>query len=160
MEWLDRLGYDEAWIGEHHSGGFETIASPELFIAGAVERTRNITFGTGVVSLPYHQPLMVANRLIQLDHQARGRVKFGFGPGLLVSDAKMLGIDPKAQRDRMAQALDVILRLMAGESVHRKDRVVRPAGGARASAALYAAAPGNRGRECRNAIRRSSRGQI
>jgi limonene 1,2-monooxygenase len=120
MEWLDRLGYDEAWIGEHHSGGFETIASPELFIAAAVERTRNITFGTGVVSLPYHQPLMVANRLIQLDHQSRGRVKFGFGPGLLVSDAKMLGIDPKTQRDRMAQSLDVILRLMAGEVVTEK----------------------------------------
>jgi limonene 1,2-monooxygenase len=120
MEWLDRLGYDEAWIGEHHSGGFETIASPELFIAAAVERTRSITFGTGVVSLPYHQPLMVANRLIQLDHQSRGRVKFGFGPGLLVSDAKMLGIDPKTQRDRMAQALDVILRLLAGEVVTEK----------------------------------------
>jgi limonene 1,2-monooxygenase len=63
---------------------------------------------------------MVANRLIQLDHQSRGRVKFGFGPGLLVSDAKMLGIDPKTQRDRMAQSLDVILRLMAGEVVTEK----------------------------------------
>ena len=117
MEWLDRLGFDEAWIGEHHSGGFETIASPELFIAAAAERTRNIRFGTGVISLPYHSPLMVANRIIQLDHQTRGRVMFGFGPGLLVSDAQMLGIDPHTQRDRMAQALDVILRLLAGESV-------------------------------------------
>jgi limonene 1,2-monooxygenase len=120
VEWLDRLGYDEVWIGEHHSGGFETIASPELFIAAAVERTRSIRFGTGVISLPYHNPLMVANRIAQLDHQARGRVMFGFGPGLLVSDAKMLGIDPKAQRDRMAQALDVILRLLKGETVTEK----------------------------------------
>jgi limonene 1,2-monooxygenase len=117
MEWVDRLGFDEAWIGEHHSGGFETIASPELFIAAAVERTKHLRFGTGVISLPYHSPLMVANRIIQLDHQSRGRVSFGFGPGLLVSDASMLGIDPKTQRDRMAQALDVILRLLAGESV-------------------------------------------
>ena len=120
MEWLDRLGYDEAWIGEHHSGGFETIGSPELFIAAAVERTKTIRFGTGVISLPYHQPLMVANRIIQLDHQARGRVMFGFGPGLLVSDATMLGIDPKTQRDRMAQALDVILRLLDGQTVTEK----------------------------------------
>jgi limonene 1,2-monooxygenase len=120
MEWLDRLGFDEAWIGEHHSAGFETIASPELFIATAVERTRSIRFGTGVISLPYHSPLMVANRVIQLDHQSRGRVMFGFGPGLLVSDAEMLGIDPNTQRDRMAQALDVILRLLNGETVTEK----------------------------------------
>lgn len=120
MEWLDRLGYDEAWIGEHHSGGYETIASPELFIAAAVERTRHIKFGTGVISLPYHNPLMVTNRIIQLDHQSRGRVMFGFGPGLLVSDARMLAIDPKTQRDRMAQALDVILRLLDGQVVTEK----------------------------------------
>jgi limonene 1,2-monooxygenase len=120
MEWLDKLGYDEAWIGEHHSGGWETISSPELFIAAAAERTKFIKFGTGVISLPYHQPLMVANRIIQLDHQTRGRVMFGFGPGLLISDAEMLGIDPLTQRDRMAQALGVILRLLAGERVTEK----------------------------------------
>ncbi|MBJ7438867.1 MAG: LLM class flavin-dependent oxidoreductase [Sphingopyxis sp.] len=120
MEWIDRLGFDEAWIGEHHSGGFETIASPELFIAAAAERTRTLRFGTGVISLPYHQPLMVANRIIQLDHQTRGRVMFGFGPGLLVSDASQLGIDPNQQRDRMAEALDVILRLLDGETVTEK----------------------------------------
>src|SRR5271154_4332615 len=117
MEWLDQLGFDEAWIGEHHSPGFETISSPELFIAAAVERTRNMRFGTGVISLPYHNPLTVANRVIQLDHQSRGRVMFGFGPGLLVTDAQMFGIDPNATRDRMAQALDVILRLLAGQPV-------------------------------------------
>ena len=120
MEWVDRLGYDEAWIGEHHSAGFETIASPELFIAAAVERTQRLRFGTGVISLPYHNPLTVANRVIQLDHQSRGRVMFGFGPGLLVSDALMFGIDPKTQRDRMAESLDVILRLLAGEEVTEK----------------------------------------
>ncbi len=120
MEWLDKLGYDEAWIGEHHSGGFETISSPELFIAAAAERTKTLRFGTGVISLPYHSPLMVANRIIQLDHQTRGRVTFGFGPGLLVQDAAMQGIDPNTQRDRMAQALDVILRLLDGETVTEK----------------------------------------
>ena len=57
IEWLDALGFDEAWIGEHHSGGWETIASPEVFIATAAGRTRHIRLGTGVVSLPYHHPL-------------------------------------------------------------------------------------------------------
>ena len=68
IEWLDELGYDEAWIGEHHSAGWEIISSPELFIAAAAERTRHIKLGTGVVSLPYHHPFMVANRMVQLDH--------------------------------------------------------------------------------------------
>src|SRR5881397_4008892 len=111
IEWLDYLGYDEVWVGEHHSAGWELISSPELFIAIAAERTKSIRFGTGVISLPYHNPLMTANRIIQLDHHTRGRVMFGAGPGLLASDALMLGIDPNMQRDRMAEALDVILRL-------------------------------------------------
>ena len=117
VEWLDRLGYEEAWIGEHHSAGFEIISSPELFIAAAAEHTRRIKLGTGVVSLPYHNPLMTANRIVQLDHMTMGRAMFGAGPGLLTSDAMMLGIDPLQQRDRMIEALDVILRLFRGETV-------------------------------------------
>src|SRR5471030_729962 len=65
VEWIDELGYDEAWIGEHHSAGWETIASPEIFIGAAIERTRYIRLGSGVTSLPYHHPLMVANRFVQ-----------------------------------------------------------------------------------------------
>jgi limonene 1,2-monooxygenase len=122
IEHLDRLGFDEAWVGEHHSAGFEIISSPELFIAAAVERTQRIRLGTGVVSLPYHNPLTTANRIIQLDHQSRGRVMFGVGPGLLPSDAFALGIDPSTQRDRMAEAIEVIVRLFNGERVtHRSD---------------------------------------
>jgi limonene 1,2-monooxygenase len=117
VEWLDKLGYEEAWIGEHHSAGFEIISSPELLIAAVAERTKRIRLGTGVVSLPYHNPLMVANRIVQLDHMTMGRVMFGAGPGLLTSDAMMLGIDPSSQRERMIQGLDVILRLFRGESV-------------------------------------------
>jgi limonene 1,2-monooxygenase len=120
IEFLDRIGFDEAWIGEHHSGGYEIIASPELFIAAAAMRTQRIKLGTGVVSLPYHNPLMVADRMIQLDHMTRGRAMFGVGPGLLPSDAFMLGIEVAKQRDRMVEALDVILRLMRGEVVTEK----------------------------------------
>ena len=120
VEALDRFGYDEAWVGEHHSAGFEIISSPELFIAAAAERTKRIKLGTGVVSLPYHNPLMAANRIIQLDHMTRGRVMFGVGPGLLPSDAMMLGVDPMTQRDRMMQGIEVILRLFKGEVVTEK----------------------------------------
>ncbi|MBV9990938.1 MAG: LLM class flavin-dependent oxidoreductase [Alphaproteobacteria bacterium] len=120
IEHLDRLGYDEAWVGEHHSAGYEIIASPEVFIAAAAERTRRIKLGTGVVSLPYHSPLMTANRMIQLDHQTKGRVMFGVGPGLLPSDAFSMGIDPATQRDRMVEGIEVILKLFAGERVTQK----------------------------------------
>jgi len=120
IEHLDRLGYEEAWIGEHHSAGFEIISSPEIFIAAAAERTKRIKLGTGVVSLPYHNPLMAANRIIQLDHQTRGRVMFGVGPGLLPSDAFSMGIEPATQRDRMVEAIEVILRLWNGERVTHK----------------------------------------
>ena len=120
IEHLDRLGYDEAWVGEHHSAGYEIIPSPEVFIAAAAERTKRIKLGTGVVSLPYHNPLTTANRIIQLDHQTKGRVMFGVGPGLLPSDAFQMGIDPSTQRERMVEAIEVILRLFNGERVTAK----------------------------------------
>ena len=111
VQWLDTLGFDEAWIGEHHSAGWETISCPEIFIAAAAERTRHIRLGTGVTSLPYHHPLMVANRMVLLDHLTRGRVMLGVGPGALSSDAYMMGIDPNVQRERMDESLGIIVRL-------------------------------------------------
>lgn len=115
VEHLDRLGFHEAWIGEHHSGGYEIIASPEVFIAAAAERTKHIRLGTGVASLPYHHPFMTAQRIVQLDHMTKGRVMLGVGPGALPSDAFMLGIDPADQRARMEQALEVILELFRSD---------------------------------------------
>jgi limonene 1,2-monooxygenase len=111
VEWLDKLGFDEAWIGEHHSAGWEIISSPEVFISAAAQRTRRINLGTGVVSLPYHHPLMVANRMVQLDHMTYGRVLFGVGPGALPGDAYMMGIPHEVQRERMDESLGVIIRL-------------------------------------------------
>ena len=84
IEHMDRLGFDEAWIGEHHSAGSEIIASPEIFIASAAARTNHIKLGTGVVSLPYHNPLWVAERMVLLDHLTRGRIMFGVGPLSLI----------------------------------------------------------------------------
>jgi limonene 1,2-monooxygenase len=120
VQHLDRLGYHEAWIGEHHSGGFEIIASPEVFIATAAERTRHIRLGTGVVSLPYHNPFILADRMVLLDHLTRGRAMFGMGPGALVHDAKKIGVEAADQRPMMNQSLDVIVRLLAGETVTEK----------------------------------------
>lgn len=115
IEHLDRLDFDEAWIGEHHSGARELIGEPMIFIGIAAQRTRRIKLGTGVTSLPYHHPFMVADRLVQLDHMTRGRAMFGVGPGLLTSDAYQLGIHPTQQRQRMTEALDAIMALLRHE---------------------------------------------
>ncbi len=115
IEHLDELGFDEAWFGEHHSAGYEIIASPEVFIAAAAQRTRHIRLGTGVSSLPYHHPFMLADRLVLLDHLTRGRLMIGVGPGALPSDAFMMGIDPARQRDMMEESLEAMLLLLAGD---------------------------------------------
>jgi limonene 1,2-monooxygenase len=117
IEHLDRLGYDEVWMGEHHSGGSEIVASPELLLANAAPRTTNIMLGTGVISLPYHHPFQVAQRLVLLDHLTEGRMMFGAGPGQLPTDAWMHGMDAIDLRPRMEESLDVILRLLRGETV-------------------------------------------
>jgi len=120
MELLDNLGYAEAWIGEHHSGGWEVHGSPEIFIAAAAQRTKRIRFGTGVISTPYHHPYMVAERIRQLDHITRGRVMFGMGPGSLPSDAHMMGIDTARVRDLLEESIEPIARLLNGETVTMK----------------------------------------
>jgi limonene 1,2-monooxygenase len=112
IEHLDRLGFDEAWIGEHHSAGSEIIASPEIFIATAAQRTRHIKLGAGVVSVSYHNPLWVAERAVLLDHLTRGRFMLGLGPGSLPTDAIMIGLDQSQTRELLAQGVDVIMHLM------------------------------------------------
>ncbi len=117
VEWVEKLGFAEAWFGEHHSTGWEIIGSPELMIAAAAERTHRIRLGTGVVSMPYHNPLMVANRIIQLDHMTMGRVMFGMGPGLLPTDAEMIGADIKSLRPMLEEVAKIIVPLLSGEEV-------------------------------------------
>lgn len=112
VQWLDTLGFDEAWFGEHHSGGFECIASPELMIAAAAQVTKHIRLGTGVTSIPYHNPLQVADRWIQLDHMTRGRAMFGAGPGALASDCYMLDIEVAKTRKMMEEGLEAIHHLL------------------------------------------------
>ena len=115
LQHMDKLGFDEAWIGEHHSAGSEIIASPEIFIMAAAERTRNIKLGTGVISLPYHNPLWVAERMVLLDHLTRGRVMFGMGPGALPTDAAMLGLEPSQMRPLLEEYIAVVMQLLTSD---------------------------------------------
>jgi len=112
IQWLDQLDFDEAWVGEHHSGGWETISAPEIMLAVAAERTRHIKLGTGVVSVPFHHPLHIANRLVLLDHLTRGRIQMATGPGLLMSDHHMLGLDGTRGRESWEVGMEAIVRLL------------------------------------------------
>lgn len=122
VEYLDRLGYDEAWFGEHHSAGSEIIASPEIMIAAASQRAPRIRFGTGVTSLSYHNPLWAADRIMQLDHLTQGRTIFGVGPGSLPTDSAMIGLNPTDTRELLQENLDIVVRLLRGETVSAKTR--------------------------------------
>ena len=117
IQWLDELGYDEVFIGEHHSGGWEPISSPELFIAHVAQETESIKLGTGVLSVGYHHPYMIAERILLLDHLTRGRVMLGVGPGATAPDTPQLGLHPTQLRPRLDEGLGVILRLLRGEEV-------------------------------------------
>ena len=110
---LDRLGYDEAWIGEHVTSVWENIPAPDLFIAQALALTKNIKLATGVSCLPNHNPLMLAQRIAQLDNMAKGRFYWGIGSGGFPGDFQMLDLDPKslAQRAITRETLDCVLDL-------------------------------------------------
>jgi limonene 1,2-monooxygenase len=112
VETLEALGYDEAWFGEHHGSGWQYIASPETFIAAASQRTNRIKLATGVAGLPFHHPVMLADRIMLLHHLSRGRVILGTGPGGPQIDAPMMGLDPDTLKDRHAEALEAIVALL------------------------------------------------
>src|SRR6478735_8825701 len=122
VQLLEKLGYDEAWFGEHHSAGSEIYASPEIMIAAAGERTSRIKLGTGVTSVSYHNPLWAAERMVMLDHLTHGRAMFGLGPGSLPTDAAMLGLSQIDTRELLAENTDIIMRLLRGETVSAKTR--------------------------------------
>ncbi|MGZ5998778.1 MAG: LLM class flavin-dependent oxidoreductase [Rhizomicrobium sp.] len=115
---LDDLGYDEAWIGEHHSGGTEIIAEPIQFMCHVGALTKHIKLGAGVVSVPYHNPLWIADRMILADHLLRGRAMLGLGPGSLPTDAAMIGLEPKQLRPALDHDAGVVLDLIKGKMVN------------------------------------------
>jgi limonene 1,2-monooxygenase len=110
--YLDRMAFDEVWVGEHHSAGWETVAAPDLVLAVAAERTRYIKLGTGVVCMPLHHPLDVAARMSLLDHLTRGRIQMATGPGLLLPDLIMRGLDPTEGRRYWMEGLEAVVRLL------------------------------------------------
>lgn len=114
VQLIDRMGFEEAWFGEHHSCGVELIMDPGIYIAHVAQVTKHIKLGAGIVSLPYHNPLIIADQYVQLDHLTRGRVMLGVGPGALATDAIMLGLDPAETRAALEEDVDVLMALLRG----------------------------------------------
>jgi limonene 1,2-monooxygenase len=112
VQLLETLDYDEVWFGEHHSSGVELISAPEVFIAHVAAQTSRIKLGTGAITLPYHNPLWVADRMILLDHLTRGRAMCGVGPGSLPPDAHMIGLSMLQTRDALEEDLPVLMHLL------------------------------------------------
>ena len=112
------LGFEEFWIGEHHTGGFENVPMPELLIAKASAVTNRIRLGTGVVNLPYQDPFLVAERLAFLDHLTHGRLEYGFGGGGLPTDKALFGMPAEEATPRTNEALEII-----GQLLHTTDPI-------------------------------------
>jgi alkanesulfonate monooxygenase SsuD/methylene tetrahydromethanopterin reductase-like flavin-dependent oxidoreductase (luciferase family) len=108
---LDGLGFAEAWVGEHFTSVWENIPAPDLFLAKALGMTKNIVLGTGVTCMPNHNPFIIANRVAQLDHMARGRFHWGVGSGGFPGDFEVFGFDFQSGENRKMtrEALDCVL---------------------------------------------------
>ena len=117
----DKVGFDEAWLGEHFSEKWENAPAPDLLIAKALALTERIKFGTGVTLLGMHEPVYLAHRVAMLDHLARGRFQWGIGLGGIPTDMALMGLDPSEGRARAAEALDVVLGLWNNDGKFRYD---------------------------------------
>ena len=111
IEYAEFLGFDEFWVGEHHSGGWETIPAPDIFLAAAAASTKRIRLGTAVINLSYHHPFDVAERMAFLDHLTHGRIMMGCGPGILGPDIQLFGLDTAELRPMMNESIEIILKL-------------------------------------------------
>jgi len=118
----DRLGFDELWMGEHFSATSEPIPSPLMFMAGLLPQAKKLRFGTGVINLPNHDPVVVAAEVAQFDHMSRGRFMLGVGPGGLLSDFELFGHTDVAVRNRkVVEAVRIMQRIWSQDPPYEID---------------------------------------
>ena len=124
MEYADKLGFAETWVGEHFTLPWENMPSPEMFIARSLGVTEQMHFGTGISLLHYHDPMHVAHRIAQLDHLAKGRIYFGIGSGAIPTDIEMFHLDMEkgTGRERMEESIDIIIKIWEGKPFDHKGK--------------------------------------
>ena len=117
----DKLGYTEAFVGEHVTDRAETITSCLVFIASLIHATAHIKLGSGTVNLPNNHPAAVAAQVAMLDHMLEGRFLFGISPGGLRSDAEAFGNLDKDRTAMFVEAIDMVLKIWSSEPPYDLD---------------------------------------
>ena len=117
----EESGFRDFWVGEHHSSSYENIVMPEIFLGKVLGMTKTMRVGAAPVCLQYHHPAHVASRLAFLDHLSHGRLNVCFGPGAVATDMELYGIDPQESGARVAEAIDMILKIWTSDPPYDLD---------------------------------------
>ena len=117
----DKLGFHDAFVGEHLTDGCEAVTNSTLFLATLISDTKTIKLGTGTTNLSQIHPVVVASNAAMFDHLSKGRFIFGISPGALTSDAEALGILEQDRNKMFAESIDVILAIWEGEAPYNID---------------------------------------
>ncbi|HET9404521.1 MAG TPA: LLM class flavin-dependent oxidoreductase [Burkholderiales bacterium] len=107
----DRLGFHDAFVGEHLTDRAENVTNSFIFLASLIHATKTIKLATGTSNLSQSHPVLIAAHAAMFDHLARGRFIFGVSPGALLSDAEALGMISEDRNQLFAEAIDVILQI-------------------------------------------------
>ena len=111
----DRLGYSEAFVGEHVTDAAETVTSSMMFLASLVAETKNIMLGTGTINVPNSHPAAIAAQAAMLDHMLKGRFIMGISPGGLMSDAEVFGNFGKDRNAMFVEGINMVLKIWASD---------------------------------------------
>jgi len=125
-ELAERLGYDTFFCAEHHFHEYGVVPDPAVMLSALAQRTQTIRLGTAISILTFHDPRRIAESYAMLDLMSGGRLVFGVGSGYLAHEFAGYGVDPKEKRERFNERLDVVKRLLGGETVGKAVLNVRP----------------------------------
>ena len=119
-ELAERLGYDTFFCAEHHFHEYGVVPDPAVMLSALAQRTKTIRLGTAISILTFHDPRRIAETYSMVDMMSGGRLMFGVGSGYLAHEFIGYGKEPKEKRDRFNENLDIVKRLMAGETLSYK----------------------------------------
>ena len=111
----DRLGFSEAYVGEHVTDAAETVTSSMIFLASLITETKNIMLGTGTINVPNSHPAAIAAQAAMLDHMLKGRFIMGISPGGLMSDAEVFGNFGKDRNAMFVEGINMVLKIWESE---------------------------------------------
>jgi alkanesulfonate monooxygenase SsuD/methylene tetrahydromethanopterin reductase-like flavin-dependent oxidoreductase (luciferase family) len=119
-ELAEKLGFDTFFCAEHHFHEYGVVPDPAVMLSALAQRTKRIRLGTAISILTFHDPRRIAETYSMVDTMSGGRLVFGVGSGYLAHEFVGYDSDPKEKRDRFNENLDLVKRLMAGETLSYK----------------------------------------